>query len=295
MEFQDQPMVTPNWLRERMRRELEEEMDPTQELERLLGIMDKLAEKKATRKFSKITRDEFGSKMLHLAEPRVDKDRSEITLEEYLIREVNLGHASTTQVVEDFEESSLAVKEKMRKMKKLKSENEVLCDYVWSFKHPLREEDPFFVLPSSLPKESIDGTEEVKKRAQCSKEWVEDVFTSAGKFIDDLARSHSRILSILNRLQSADRSWEDVHIYQDLTISRLKALMKIPRQTLIDEKVVQENDVYDFPWWFYAICIGKGSFERFNDKSISLKDPIRKVQGEFFNAIEALFARRLTE
>lgn len=48
-----------------MRREPKEEMDPAQELERLLGKMNKPTKKKTTRKFSKITCGEFGSRTLY--------------------------------------------------------------------------------------------------------------------------------------------------------------------------------------------------------------------------------------
>lgn len=105
------------------------------------------------------------------------------------------------------------MKKMKEKNKRLKSENKALCEYVKNLKHPLREEDPFFVLSTSLPKEFVDVAEEVRKRAQCSKEWVEDVFTAAEKFIEDLVRLHSRLLALLNRMEVVDSSWEDVHIY----------------------------------------------------------------------------------
>lgn len=99
------------------------------------------------------------------------------------------------------------------KCKRQKSENRALCEYTKSFKHPPREEDPSFIPPSSLPKESINDPKEVRKIAQYSKEWIEDAFTAAEKFIEDLASLHSRLVALLNRLEVADGAWEDVHIY----------------------------------------------------------------------------------
>lgn len=64
-----------------------------------------------------ITKDEFGSSTLHLVEPAADKDRNEIASSDYVIKEIDLGRTSTTRVVEDFKGSSLAMKEKMQKMK----------------------------------------------------------------------------------------------------------------------------------------------------------------------------------
>lgn len=94
-------------------------------------------------------------------------------------------------MIEEFDESSLALKEGMKKgeekNRKLKSENKALCEYVRRLMHPFREEDWTFVPPSSLLKESLDGLEEIRKMAQCSKESVEDVFTTTCKFIEDLA------------------------------------------------------------------------------------------------------------
>lgn len=89
---------------------------------------------------------------------------------------------------------------------------------------------------------------------------MEDVYTEAGKFIEDLAQLHSKFVALLNRLETAEGLWEDVHIYQNLTILRLRALTKVPRQILIDGKVIQENKVYDFPRWFCVVCSGKNTF-----------------------------------
>lgn len=71
--------------------------------------------------------------------------------------------------------------------------------------------------------------------------------------------------------------------------------MKIPKQILIDGKVIQENDVYDFSWWFYAICTGEEYFERFSREFASLRDSIKKIQGEILKAIEALFSKGVAE
>lgn len=71
-----------------------EEIDPAQEIKELLNRIDKPTKKKATKKLSKITRDESRSRTLHLVFPRVDKDGNEISPYEYEITEVNLGRAS---------------------------------------------------------------------------------------------------------------------------------------------------------------------------------------------------------
>lgn len=88
-----------------------------------------------------------------------------------------------------------------------------LCEYIKSFKHLLREADPSFVPPPSLPKEVIDDVETIREIAQYSREWEEDVFAAVGKFIEDLARLHSIFVDLLNRLEVADGLWENVHIY----------------------------------------------------------------------------------
>lgn len=46
--------------------------------------------------------------------------------------------------------------------------------------------------------------------AKSSREWVEDVYTASGKFIDDLAQLHSRFVALLNKLEVAEGLWEDV-------------------------------------------------------------------------------------
>lgn len=240
----------PDWLIGRLGNEAEGGTNPAQELEELLKRMDRPAERKAPRKFSKVVREESGSRILHIAEPAMDKDRSEIRQEDYLIRQIDLGHASTGQVVGDFEECSLAIKEKLlkskAKCKRLREENRVLCEYVKSFKRPLREVGPSFT-PPSLPKEVVNDAELIRAMAQNSREWVEDVYAEAEKFIEDLAQLHSKFVALLNRLETAEGLWEDVDVYQDLTISQLRALTKTPRQTLVGGKVIQENEAYDFP------------------------------------------------
>lgn len=131
--------------------------------------------------------------------------------------------------------------------------------------------------------------------AQNSREWIEDVYTEAGKFIEDLAQLHSKFLALLSRLETIEGLWEDVHIYQDLTIPRLRALTKVPRQILVEGKVIQENEAYDFPRWFYTICSGKNTFDKFSVDSFTLKESIRGVQKEIISAIEALFVRKLND
>lgn len=214
-------------------------------------------------------------------EPAVDKDRNEIRQEDYVIRQVDLSPASTGQLIVDFEESSLAMKEKMlktkAKCKRLREENIDLYEYIKNFKRPPGEASPSFIPPPSLPKEVVDDVEVIRVMAQNSKEWIEDVYIEARKFIKDLAQHHSKFVAFLNRLETTEGLWEDVHIYQDLTIPRLRALTKIPRQILIDGKVIQENEVYDFPRWFCVVCSGKNTFDKFSMESLTLKDSIRKV------------------
>lgn len=69
-----------------MRKEPKSEVDPAQELEEILRRIEKPIEKEAAQKFSKVTRDESGSKTLHIAEPATDKDRNEITPDDYVIK-----------------------------------------------------------------------------------------------------------------------------------------------------------------------------------------------------------------
>lgn len=76
----------PDWLVGRLGNEAEGGTNPAQELEELLKRMDQPPERKAPRKFSKVVREEFGSRTLHIAELAVDKDRSEIRQEDYVIR-----------------------------------------------------------------------------------------------------------------------------------------------------------------------------------------------------------------
>lgn len=185
--------------------------------------MDRPPERKAPWKFSKVVREESKAWTLHIVEPPVDKDRSEIRQEDYVIRQVDLVHASTDQVMGDFDDSSFAMKEKLlnskAKCKRLKEENRLLCEYVRSFKKPLREASPSSTPPPFLPKEIIYDAELTKAMVQNSREWVEDVYVEAHKFVEDLTQLHSRFLALLSRLEMIEGLWEDVDVYQDLTIS----------------------------------------------------------------------------
>lgn len=71
--------------------------------------------------------------------------------------------------------------------------------------------------------------------------------------------------------------------------------MKVPRQILVNGKVIQENEVYDFPRWFYAVYSGKNTFDKFSVDSFTLKESIRGVQEEIISAVEALFVRKLSD
>lgn len=71
--------------------------------------------------------------------------------------------------------------------------------------------------------------------------------------------------------------------------------MKVPKQALIDGKLIHENEIYDFPRWFCIVCFGKDIFERFSMASLTLKDSIRRVHEKIISVIEALFVKKLNE
>lgn len=174
LEVHDQQAAALDWLKERMRREPKEEIDAMQELEELLSRIDRPVEKVA-RKFSKITRDESGSRILHLAVPRVNKDKNWITPNEYEITEVDLGKSSKAQMVEDFDESSLALKEQMKRMeeknKRLKSENKALCKYVQCLRHPSKKKIRPLFLPLLFPRNLLMALKKQEELSVLKNRW----------------------------------------------------------------------------------------------------------------------------
>lgn len=62
-----------------------------------------------------------------------------------------------------------------------------------------------FVPPTTLPKESVDGLEELRI-VQGAKGWMKNVSNVACKFIEDLAQMCGRTLAILGRIQCVDQA-----------------------------------------------------------------------------------------
>ena len=71
------------------------------------------------KKFTKVVWGESGSKILQIATSTVDKTRDQISPYEYHVTEVDLGHASRAQVTGGFDDSSQAVKVKMRMLEEI--------------------------------------------------------------------------------------------------------------------------------------------------------------------------------
>lgn len=53
--------------------------------------------------------------------------------------------------------------------------------------------------------------------------------------------------------------------------------MEIPRQVLMDGKVIRESEAYDFPRWYYVVSTEKKFFKRSNMESALLRIAVKKV------------------
>ena len=111
--------------------------------------------------------------------PTVDKGKNQIAPDEYHVMEVNLGRASREKILEEFDDPTQALKDRLKKVEegyeKQKREIWALCQYINNLPHPVREEGPSFVPPAGVSSEVVGDIDKIKQIAQGAKIWIEGI------------------------------------------------------------------------------------------------------------------------
>ena len=148
-------------------------------MEEFLNRISAPPPKKKARKFLKISTDEDGSRTLHVAVPRVECDRNEAAPENYVVTTLDLGRPTGAQIVEECDNSFLALKDRLfkkeGKYKRLKREHKALIGYVQQLSRSRGQDVPVIEPPADIPRESISGLVELGRMAQEADRWVTGV------------------------------------------------------------------------------------------------------------------------
>ena len=86
------------------------------ELQEILDQANRSEEQGKAKRFTKVVRGESGSRILQTATPIVDKGKNQIAPDEYCVTEINLGRASREQILEEFDDSTQALKDRLKKV-----------------------------------------------------------------------------------------------------------------------------------------------------------------------------------
>lgn len=105
----------PDWLREKMKVKVPEEVHQEDNTTLLLSELNKSNKRrpsKPAKKFSLIQRSSVGFRSDQVAVPKVDKARDNITPEEYEITTISLGKTTKIQEVQEFDDSCNTLQER---------------------------------------------------------------------------------------------------------------------------------------------------------------------------------------
>ena len=111
--------------------------------------------------------------------PIVDKCKNQIAPDEYRVTEINLGWASREKILEEFDDSTKALKDRLKKVEegyeKKKREIWALSQYINNLPHPIREEGRSFVPPIGVSSKMVGDIDRIKWTTQGAKVWIEGI------------------------------------------------------------------------------------------------------------------------
>lgn len=82
--------------------------------------------------------------------------------------------------------------------------------------------------------------------ARETKEWMASKSEEAATFVERLILAYGQTSSLLSRVAVIAEAWDNLHDVQDRIILCLRVLKGIPKQELIDGKVIAAGVAYDF-------------------------------------------------
>lgn len=122
-----------------------------------------------------------------------------------------------------------------------------------------------------------------------AREWTVDASERADILIENLISAHYSTSSLLSRIQDIAEAWEDIKDIQRRIIPCLKAIRGLSQQDLVDRKVIQPGDLYDFSSWYFALVTRVESLRKSEANCSEIEKTIRDVQDKvFYEAAEIL-------
>lgn len=127
----------------------------------------------------------------------------------------------------------------------LESENRRLKEYIEGM-NSQRCEDPTFVSPIAIDRGFPFDYEAARNTHQEVGKWIEDILEQTDDFLTQFVQAFDKTSMLIFRMQYLEGVWDDFQPVQEKTIPCLKVLKRIPTPTLIQERVIQVGDGYDF-------------------------------------------------
>lgn len=105
----------------------------------------------------------------------------------------------------------------------------------------------------------------MKRTAQETKEWMGNALNKSNEFMEYLLQVYGNSIAILDRIQIIVELWEDFHDHQDKITLCLHVLQDIPKQTLVEGKMMEVNQAYDFHCWYCVLIFKRDVLEKEHD------------------------------
>lgn len=275
----EQPTI-PDWLKERLKIKVLVEVPEEDDMADFLARLETVAAKKLAKVFSTIQKDEIGRCTMQIAVLIVDKSKEDITPQEYAITTVDLGPTTKGQEVEDLDNSVASIKARLEKevaKKREYKEIECLKEYIQHLIKPLDQADP--VVPPLLnsSQETIKFFEEEMVTAKETKEWITSMSGEAATFVERLMLAYGQTSPLLSRIVVLVEAWGSLEDIQDKIIPCLKVLKGVPKQELIDGKVIAVGAAYDFNNWYWALIAWSEVLEKVKVDGVRVKEQTREI------------------
>lgn len=87
---------------------------------------------------------------------------------------------------------------------------------------------------------------------------------------------------MLSKIASMVEAWADLQDIQDRVISCLRVLKGMPKQELIDGKIIAAGATYDFNAWHWALVARSEVLEKVKAESVKSKEQIKEIQSKIF-------------
>lgn len=97
-------------------------------------------------------------------------------------------------------------------------------------------------------------------------------------FAERLALVYEQTSSLLSRIATLAEAWDNAQDIRDRIIPCLKVLKGVPKQELVNEKVIAPSAAYDFGSWYMTLITWSEILEKIKADTIWIEERTKEVQ-----------------